>query len=390
MIKSIIQYSPYRTLRFFLFAAAILSSAVLHSQETEDSQEKLYEVDTIVFATTTNNDANAKTIEHWADKVQFPAFINSLEILPHAKYLALQEQSERDKYLAKPAIASPDDLSKYVNVLEKSEKYRVLFRQTWHQPMKLEKESIAIYLSDTDEKDLYQHVDPQLAKLLQQEQQALKPSVISDEQQFLDDLLVEPEEKRLNQLMQTQQDIATQQKTLATIEQAKNALTEDRKILLSEGPPEHKIFGLIKIFKARFPHVSLDLFYKDKYLEDKQEVNPEELTGTLEVKSEALNSAASKETAAVTPIVGVAKTEDGDTNLPPVINAEEVEHAESLELETGILIPQKPPRSAYHLHISSRIRLNEIYYFDHPKFGAILRIRAYEPPIEDVEDDSSS
>ncbi|MCF6217168.1 MAG: peptidoglycan binding protein CsiV [Gammaproteobacteria bacterium] len=61
------------------------------------------------------------------------------------------------------------------------------------------------------------------------------------------------------------------------------------------------------------------------------------------------------------------------------------------QLLTPLSIPLRQPASLHENHYfrideNRRVRKQELHYFDHPRFGMLLVVRDYTPPVEEVEE----
>jgi len=315
-----------------------------------DKEEQLYDVEIIIFANI--DDEQNEESEVWSEKVEFPAFNKTRELFSPFEQLMQQDISE-DTYVAEPMGTSEDDLSAYANKIDKNKKFDLIIYRKWHQTLGNKKKTKSIFIAENNKTYLQQDYRPDLAKI-EEEVESIEQS--TDEQALLNQLL--NEEKLLNQPVQVQSDFITDQDPIAPFEDLALIPSSQTEIEENVGPPNHKVYGLFKVFKSRYPHLAFRVFYK--YEEPEPIVTPDTEETFPMVKA-------------------IEETEVESTDI------ENTEIIESIEQE--ILEQNTAPIPALELSNSTRIRLNELHYFDHPKFGIIARVKKYEPPvIEDSEE----
>lgn len=340
--------STTRCLATFALAFSLaLTTPFLFAQEDSSEPEPLYEVEIILFANHQQSDAE----EDWPHRIEFPSFNNSRELLSPFEYLLARDELKENEYWVEPIEASPDSLDSIAARLTKNDNFELILHKRWRQPLQADRSTQPVFITDTGKDYLYQPLDSAIAS---QQDEANKQE-LSAEQQLLQDLLAE--EKLLNQPVQEQPDFISDRDPIEPFELLE--LPESSKIIIDRaaGPPQHKVFGLVEVFKSRFPHLRFNLFYREK-----------EIAPTLEEKTDAEMFPMAKRV--------------GENLEPTGENSELVDQSNE---EVDILGQQKPPLPAYQLQDSTRIRLNELHYFDHPKFGIISRVTRYEPPKPEEE-----
>lgn len=320
-------------------------SATSYAAKTPTSEE-LYEIEVLVFTQVAPKEIEAHP-EYWPETVKFPVFNTSRELLSPYEYLLYKDQLNPRHYVAESLEDSSEDLSNLSDAITRRKELSLLLHKKWIQSLDEDEKTSPVYVTDTNQPYLYQPFTPEFIKSLDSDQTPTEVEV-APEQQLLQQLL--KEEKLLNQPVQEQEGFISDMDPIEAFDQMNFERPTPVVIPETFGPPQHKIFGLIKLFKARYPHLAIDLFYRD------QEVNDE---------------------------VAAEKTDKEPFPMQAKSEAvQEVVKDEAKPESEGLLLQEKPPRAAYPLNVSTRIRYDEIHYFDHPKFGVMTRVKKYEPPEE--------
>ena len=334
----------------------LIGSPAIATEQTADTS--LYEIEIIVFSyknTSPSEDDN----EVWPTKLNFPNFAHSRALFSPYEYLMQSDLNPAD-YVVVPMEASDDDLTPYAEKIRNSSKYDLILHTKWRQTLEDENATKPIYISDLHADYLFQPYNPEFYK-----NDLNKPVVKqkTEEQAILDNLLTD--QKLLNKPEEEQKDFISDLDPIVPFDDLKLLPKDDNvNINLQMGPPNHKFYGLISVFKSRFPHLDFSVYYK--YLEPKAEI-PEQ-TVTKEDNTNPLS------------------TTDEDATVPQTSPID----TETNSVKQEIIEQNQTPLSALELKDSVRIRLNEINYFDHPKFGILARVRKYEAPPAPTEQDDTS
>ena len=324
----------------------------------EAKQETLYEVEIIIFEhKNPPKQDNTTGEEQWPENPGFPHFNQSKELLsPYEKLMETSDLSN-SKYYTEPMGEDANDLSAYATKIKRSDKFTLLIYKKWRQPLDSRKNTRPVFISDSKEGYLYQEYTPEETtpdtEIITESDNGTE---LTAEQELLNKLLAE--EKLLNEPVPQQADAITEFDPVTPFDELNLPPEKETPLPEEIGPPNHHVFGLFSAFKSRFPHLTFDVFYK----------LPEEPVATEEIPAET--------------------TITQDAPAMAATTAEPAELASSEEIpgdaaEQEIIEQIKKPIAAVRLSESSRIRLNELHYFDHPEFGVIARIRKYEPPVEE-------
>ncbi len=376
---------------FYLFCLlGFLNSALAKEQRDDEIEEKQYEVEIIVFTRTSDSET-----ETWAENTEPPTITGSVELVNSFELLTDPEIDQLPFYYLEPNFASNDDFSTYVKRMSKNSKYNVLLHRIWHQTVDDNSSGLPVFIASKSDNLLYQRIEEPV-KIVDE---------LADRQRMNETLLqLGPE----NQLSMLDPIIPFDENPI---------IPESHPVDFSTmGPPEHKIYGTVRLSKSRFMHISLDFIYRDHEIITEHTIYPQLIqteepavdnidgvdnfldTETVTENSflltpenhvenfptnEAANQALKKnieiETAEQLLRDEVGESDIRDESLKPELEilehtiASEQNHAESF------LTPEKPPFIGYRLQGSKRVRLSKVYYIDHPKFGIIARVIRYEP-----------
>ena len=113
--------------------------------------------------------------------------------------------------------------------------------------------------------------------------------------------------------------------------------------VVEQGPPQSILFGTVSLRWNRFLHLALDLVYRSQR-EEKH----------------------------------LAKQQLAD--LFPLAEASATAEQAGQDTTPARERPPAEPAGQFHLRESRRIRTNTLYYFDHPLFGVLVRVKPLELP----------
>jgi len=407
---------------FFLFCLiGFLNNALAEEQSDDEIEEKQYEVEIIVFART--NVSNSET-ETWAEKTELPTITNNVELVNSFELLTDPEIDQLPFFYLEPDFASNDDFSKYLNRMSKNPKYNVLLHRIWRQAVDENSSGIPVYIASKSDELLYQPIEKP-AEIVEQTEEMLVIDTDNDAdtaESFLMQSL-EEEQKMIAEMIQLREKIQPDPlDPIIPFDENPN-IPESHPVDLSPmGPPEHKIYGTVRLSKSRFMHMNLDFVYRDQEIITEHTIYPQliqaewpivdSVDNLLETESGAENSfiispengisnfanneTVNQESKAIMGIEpdeelfrkDVVESEIVDESLEPKLEITEEEAASEQDQAESFLTPEKPPFIGYRLEDSKRVRLSRVYYFDHPMFGIIARVIRYEPPKEVVNVDN--
>jgi len=317
----------------------------------DQKPEKWYEVEIIVFAYDIESQYDS---EIWQERPGFPKIVNTVEIYSPAE-LMLEDYTENlPTYLTEPELQDVKikttkkskknkNLSNHARKLALSSKYQLLLHRTWRQTLKKR----TVYLTDkpdTSPVDFTNSI-PSL-------DEEVTPDV-SPEDMLMKALL--EEEKQLNQSINDVPFFLNEHDQIQPFDEVRDIPQPVLTPLSYEGPPQHLIYGNFTLSKGRYLHMELDFLYRgEPYIPPASELSIEE---TFPMAN--------------------------DTNE---LNEEKDSAVENTAELPGFISNEKLPLVGFRIKESKRVRLNNIYYFDHPLFGALVRISRYTlpPPEEKV------
>ena len=325
---------------FFIFLVSAQSIAA--------KKERWYEVEVIAFATT---DQSLQATEKWPEKPGQPKIGQVVEVFSPSEYL-LNTPDDSSNYYVEPIEPGEDNLAYIANRIKKSDNYQLLAHRTWRQTATRKKRTIPVYVDDNASES---HFQP--TRLIEATADEANPA--SAEQQLLEALLAE--ESSLNNAVETNPFFIHELDPISPFEDAE--IPASKPVDLSPiGPPNHNFFGLVKLFKNRFLHVSVDFLYRaEPYEADVQEMP-------------------------ITEVFPMAMNNEATTDETALISDTEVLKSEDVLVLAG---QDKVPLVGFRQKKSKRIRLKEIHYFDHPMFGVVVRVIPYvEPEPDEPESDA--
>ena len=305
-----------------MFLCIFASGSTFAAKKTP---QKLYEIEVILFANKTTDDNES---EIWQEKPGSPKTQNNISLYSTSEFLLEDYPENVSKYFLQPetALGKKNTLNKYARKIQTSPNYQLLLHYSWHQPPQKK----AVFLTDR----------PDTAPIIF-EQNALEPEEISE----LEKIIAEktPEELLLEALLEEEKDFSqplsqlpffiSELDEITTFEDMRGAPVSHNTALSYEGPPEHKAYGNVTLSKGRFLHISLDFLYRGEPYSPPQEEE------SLPIDEEL--------TEAEIPIDDMLLDEIEETGL------------------SAITIKDKPPLPGFRIKGSKRVRLNQVYYFDH-------------------------
>lgn len=310
------------------------------------SKEKWYQIEIIVFSQQMEGNFEE---ENWQTKPGYPKTHNSLELFSPSELLLEDSIENLTDYLTEPDVdpENEDTLESYVSKLENSSKYRVHIHRSWQQIL----DSKKVYLTDSP------NIDPVIAsdngEIVENGLAAEK----SDEELLMQALL--EEEKKFSQPLTRLPFFISELDTIQPFEEVRDLPTSSFTPLTYEGPPQHMVYGFFKLTKGRYLHMELDFLYRgEPYTPAPEELSVDE-TFPIAKQNEEL-----------------AAVQTEPVEIPP---ATEI---------PGFISKENTPLVGFRIQDSKRVRLNNIYYFDHPLFGVIVRVNSYTPPPPEENDET--
>jgi len=302
--------------------------------------EKWYEVEVIVFA---NNDKSLQESEEWPEKPGIPPIRNVLELFTPGELL-FDDVENLPMYYVEPSDPGEDNLSALANKINAAKEYTLLMHRSWRQTVSRKKTGFPVYLDDNLSASLYQEITDETE--IEEE-----TGEVSPEQLLLEALLAE--ENNLQQVTNEAPFFIHELDPIVPFDETEGLPTSSFVELSPMGPPNHSLFGTLKLFKNRFLHIAVDFLYKtEPYEPVVEEIPLEEVFPMARVDS------------------------DESTNAPLTSKPEMIKSEEMLDFAQQ----EKPPITGFRLKGSKRIRLKEVHYFDHPLFGVIVRTIPYVQP----------
>jgi len=294
-----------------------------------EAPQKLYEIEVILFSTHTPNNFESET---WLTDPGHPNLKNNIVLYSPAEYL-LEEYPENIARYFMEAEFDDDNkntLKKYARKLTKSSKYQLLLHRSWRQPVGKK----AVFLTDKPD------TSPVFDDEIDFEAPELVEERTSEELLFAALLKEETESQQPVYLMREWDPIESFDDILGIP-------TSQPVVLSYEGPPQHLIYGNVTLNKGRYLHLSMDfLFRGEPYTPVPEEIPP--------IGAGALGA---------------------EIFLDNAINLTEIG-------DEAPTVDSPPPIVGFRIKDAKRARLNQVYYFDHPLFGAIVRVIRYTPPSE--------
>jgi len=403
---------------FFLFCiTGFLTHALAEDDNDVEIEEKQFEIEIIVFA---RSDARDNEIETWAEKIELPTITNNVELVNSFELLTDEEIHQLPLFYVEPDFASSGDFSNYLQRLSKNPKYNILLHRIWHQPVDDNSSGLPVYIVSKSDDLLYQPIEKP-EELAEQTEEMLLVKDAADvdsnadtaESLFMQSL--EDEQRMIEEVIQLRAE--TQLDPLdPIIPFAENPnIPKSHSVNLSPmGPPEHKIYGTVRLSKSRFMHMSVDFVYRDQEIISEHTTYPqliqaeEPIVDSVDNFSDdessaensfiispenSINNFAGDEAINQESEIGIeapdeifetelSESDILDESLKPTLAIAEETPASEQDQADSFLTPEKPPFIGYRLEDSKRVRLSRVYYFDHPMFGIIARVIRYEPPKE--------
>ena len=296
--------------------------------------------------TDTNNDSaeleNANTIPEINTDTAFEA--EATETLPTPEFIA--------------ALESELLLNEHHEKLRRRSAYRVLWHGAWQQA-----------LEENSPVNTYSLSAGRL--LIQPREEAEETAAETTTPDSLDNLF--------NQLQETPasaNDIADN--TLVSPEGLTNAdkLAEAKAIIAASPASFRELQGSFKIYKTRFAHLDLDLWFTQM----------DDTTPGLNLPQLVIHDAPVED-------MPVAQENETDSEEIPTVSAQDFLHSEDdLAVLTEVPEPLSPsfemryelayePNLYGHIKEDRRVRPEELYYVDHPLFGAVIKMVEVPHPL---------
>jgi len=339
----------HNTLINIIFIAFLLSFGQQCIAALGNVKERWYEVEVIVFS---QNDKNAYEAEFWPEDVDFPKMRNSIDVINDFELFIDDEIEKLPLYYLEVDEERENSLDSLAAKIENSSRYDLLIHRSWRQTVPERSSGIPVYLDDRIDNALfYQPSNPETFESGFQEtsdnpaEAALMAALLEEEralqnQQSVDSLLI------------------SEFDPIIPFEQIDGLPKPEQVQFGPTGPLLHRVYGTLKLHKSRYLHMSVNFLFRGKPVEPETEETP----------MDEIFPMASEET-----------TLDTENIEEPIITPEQ---APVLDL----LVKEKAPLPGYQLKDNTRVRIANVYYFDHPMFGVIARVIKYEPPIPEETD----
>ncbi len=318
----------------YLFLCVFTSFTVVSANE---DPKKWYEIEVILFSTITPDNFESET---WQIDPGHPNLKNNIALYSPAEFL-LEEYPENITHYLIEAEFEDDNkntFKKYVSKLARSSKYQLLLHRAWRQPV--DKKAVSL-IDKPDTAPVFdiEHLSPN------QETPEFVEEQSPEEQLFAALLKEETEEFQQPAYVMREWD------PIEAFDDVPVIPTSQPTILSYEGPPQHLVYGNTTLNKGRYLHLSVDFLFRG----EPYTPTPEEI-----------------------PLIGALGAEMFLDNPVNTNTAEKMDDTETVGEIPAVDIP--PPITGFRIKDSKRVRLNQIYYFDHPLFGAIVRVIRYTPP----------
>ncbi|HFD32177.1 MAG TPA: hypothetical protein ENJ28_05655 [Gammaproteobacteria bacterium] len=337
----------YRPVVRLMLAVCVLGLfSPLTQAESTDKPEKWYELEVIVFA---NTDKSLLETEEWPEKPGSPNIKHVLDLFTPTELL-FEDLDQIPMYYVEPLVPGEDNLNTLVKKIQKAPEYQLLMHHTWRQTVSRQNTLPPVYLDDNLTENLYQP----LRSPDEMEEETTEDT--SPEQLLLEALLAE--EEKINQQTQDTPFFIHELDPIVPFDELEGLPQTEHVELFPMGPPNHLLFGTLKLFKNRFMHIAIDFLHRPEPYEPVAKELPLE---------------------EIFPMITATPNEEEIVDQNQLIKTDEI-----LTLGTQ----EKPPLTGFRLKASKRIRLKEIHYFDHPLFGVIVRVIPYEQPEEEIESDA--
>jgi len=383
---------PYRNLRLLslrtslcVFLAVFASLPCLTVAKTNQSNpEKWYEIEIIVFSQPIEDNFEA---EIWNEKPGYPKIQDVIELYSPTEALLENYIENVPTYLVEPERSTEnykESLEQYARKIKNSPKYHLLIHRTWRQQTVANK----VYLIDTPD------TSPIDIDNVIPSDDEFEPEK-SAEDLLMEALLAEEAgteknnfSKPLSRAFEEHPIFISAGDSIIPFDEIRGLPEPQYTALSYEGPPRHLIYGFFKLSISRYLHMDLDLLYRGEPYEPAiKELSIEETfpmaknieansletnnieTNNLETNSLVTNSIESQNSATVAQTTQNAMEEEGPTDLTDLLNTD------------------KAPLVGVRMNESKRIRLQKIYYLDHPLFGVIARVNRYTPPPPEEEEE---
>ncbi|MDH5300118.1 MAG: peptidoglycan binding protein CsiV [Gammaproteobacteria bacterium] len=312
--------------KFFMSSATALMLFVAFDSSAapaEDKNSRWYQIDVVVFSYANNT----KNHEIWRPVGQNSEMADAAEILYPPEIAAMTAESKPDKYVQ----GVPTPQSGLVEVAERlaaSPEYHLLLHKAWIQQVDRDVDPMPVMIND-------QTVDPQTMgyqseEEIQWEQATVKSGATQP-------LVPAPSpsgdaEKLLQQAMKAeeQQSKAGEAEEIA-VDPVLNSIP-----VTKVGPSTNLVFGTVGVKWSRYLHLMVDVTYRRNTTKTAGRISDDNLKGLAFA--------------------------DAGVKLPP-------------EPLTKLMTPAI---ADYRIQDSRRLRSNQVYFFDHPLFGVLAKVTAYE------------
>ncbi len=354
---------PIRKKLTAIFLASMLAAMPVSTLLAAQGKDKWYEVEIIVFS---SNDSSLQKSEKWAENPGTPQITNVMELFS-ASELLFEDVDQMQMYYVEPIEPNEKSLLPLAQRITGSDEYSLRIHRTWRQIASAKRSTIPVYLNDNLSTNLYQPLsspDDELETFIEE---------ISPEQLLLKALLAE--ESTLTQQIDSNPFFIHPLDPIVSFEETEGLPNSEAVELSPMGPPNHTIFGTLMFFKNRYLHLNIDFSYRAKPHEPKvKEIPLEQLFPMAGDTSDF-----SPTDALTNEPSGIISDQPHQLNEQAELLSNRAQLIRSVEV-LSFASQEKTPYVGYRLKGSKRIRLNEIHYFDHPLYGAIVRVAPYEPP----------
>ena len=333
--------TPNSVISLVCLLFSILVSAPTYA--TKKTPQKKYLIEIIAFA---RNMAENVDSEIWQENPGFPKIHHTIELYSPVEYLLEDYPENIPKHFIRVELDDDNKqaFTKYARKMQASPDYQLLFHYAWSQTLTPK----AVLVIDTP------NTDPILfdEKAETSAETPIIPSPVeqSPEEQLLAALL--EEEKDFSQPLKQLPFFISELDQIEPLDEMRHAPQSKYTATSYEGPPQHKIYGNFTLSKGRYLHMNLDFLYRgEPYFAtaapaSKDKKNEEELPLAQTIRQD---------------------------------NATSHEMNENLTQESATVIAEDPPLPGFRISSSKRVRLNQVYYFDHPLFGMLVQVTRYVP-----------
>ncbi|MDH5229772.1 MAG: peptidoglycan binding protein CsiV [Gammaproteobacteria bacterium] len=339
---------------FFLF------SLVSPAWVLAESEAKWYQVEVLIFA---NKEAQALQSERWPQSPQFP-HKKALHELVDPPEFELEEISagdvetittdENHTELVLSKLKAEDlTFSEITQRFQQNETFEVLVHTGWRQSLIPNDRLAPVFINEAE-----LGIKPTILieDIVLQEQEQIS-SLEAEQALFGDGNLSIENTTAANDLTSTSVETEANSHTSELIDADASALIAGQ--IYNMGPPFNRVYGAVTLRRGRYLHLSVDLIYR---AQEKQVLPP------METEVDKPPS---------------------EQELFPMQNLNSDNQPTEDEVAIVYLNTDPTTIAGFRLKESRRVRLNKLYYFDHPLFGFITRVTEYIPPepepIEAIE-----